>query len=176
MIQKIWTSEQIDKRCVDIILNDLTDKGIKRYLPVAIGNGGVELSYRLSDRYFNEVNRVRLNGLVPNIRVTFDVSRKNNKPSIEEKEGFDYGWIENQNVLLLLGIVHSGKTLRSAIAKIKKLKPRSITTVATVWRSYNSNIKEPLHLFELDADRFLFGFGMDYNGDFIKEPNIYYLD
>ena len=175
MIQKIWTSEQIDKRCVDIILNDLTDKGIKRYLPVAIGNGGVELSYRLSDRYFNEVNR-DFSGLIPSIRIIFDVVRKNNKPNIEEKEGFDCGWIENQNVLLLLGVVHSGKTLRSAIAKIKKFKPRSITTVATVWKSYNSNIKEPLHLFELDADRFLFGFGMDYNGDFIKEPNIYCID
>jgi len=174
MIQKIWTSEQIDKRCIDII-NVLTGKGIEQYLPIAIGSGGVELSYRLSDRYFNEVNR-EFNGLIPNISINLDVSRKNNKTYIEEKEGFDCGWIENQNVLLLLGIVHSGKTLRSAIAKIKKFKPRSITTVATVWRSYNSNIKEPLHLFELDADRFLFGFGMDYNGDFIKEPNIYCID
>ena len=175
MIQKIWTSEQIDKRCVDIILNDLTDKGIKRYLPVAIGNGGVELSYRLSDRYFNEVNR-DFSGLIPSIRIIFDVVLKNNKPNIKEKEGFDCNWIENRDVLLLLGVVHRGKTLRSAIAKIKKFKPRSITTVATVWKSYNSNIKEPLHLFELDADRFLFGFGMDYNGDFIKEPNIYCID
>jgi hypoxanthine phosphoribosyltransferase len=174
MIQKIWTSEQIDKRCIDII-NVLTGKGIERYLPVAIGSGGLELSYRLSDRYFNEVNR-EFNGLIPNISINLDVSRKNNKTYIEEKEGFDCGWIENQNVLLLLGIVHSGKTLRSAIAKIKKFKPRSITTVATVWKNYNSNIKEPIHLFELNLDRFLFGFGMDYNGDFIKEPNIYYLD
>jgi hypoxanthine phosphoribosyltransferase len=175
MIQKIWTSEQIDKRCVDIILNDLTGKGVEAYFPVAIGSGGVELSYRLSDRYFNEVNR-EFNGLVPSVSINFNLSRKNDKPNIQEKEGFDYGWIENKNVLLLLGIVHSGKTLRSAIAKIKKFKLRSITTVATVWKSYNSNIKEPLHLFELNADRFLFGFGMDYNGDFIKEPNIYYLD
>jgi len=145
-------------------------------MPVAIGDGGLELSYRLSGRYFNDINRCQFGGMIPGMRLAFGVKIENNEPVIEEKEGFNYEWIENQNVLLLLGIVHSGNTLVKAINKIKEFKPKSITIVTTVWKNYNSNVKPVIHLFELNVDRFLFGFGLDYKGDFIKEPNIYYLD
>lgn len=71
--------------------------------------------------------------------------------------------IEGKHVYIVDDIYDTGETIKYLHEKLKKLNPKSISAIALIKRE-NSPINEDIDLisaFNIDADKWIYGYGMD---------------
>ena len=177
MIKVIWTEEQIQNR-IERVLAQL--KG-KTYLPVVILNGGLALYdklYSAEDRSAfcgNENGTIFTSTCIPLKASSYALNNRTPKVEILNQAEIDLSLVKNKNVLIIDDICDSGNTLKTVTDYLSKYKPNSIESLVCVWKKNASKfgIVPDHYLFATHINSFLFGFGMDYNGNFRQEPNIY---
>lgn len=81
-----------------------------------------------------------------------------------------------KNVLVVDDLFDSGKTLSTVIERIKEQKPNSISSVVAFSKkiSHVTDYTPDYVLFEIE-NRFLVGYGMDYDQYYRNIPDVYYI-
>lgn len=81
--------------------------------------------------------------------------------------------VENRDVLLLDDIFDTGKTLQSILQQIQARRPRSLRTVVLLWKSARNEtaLRPDAFGFEI-PNRFVVGYGLDYDGWYRNRPDI----
>jgi len=175
MIKVIWTEEQILNR-IESVLKQL--KG-KTYLPVVILNGGLalydKLCYSIYRTNFLQNGSIFTSTNIPLKASSYALNNRKPKVEIEFPKFVDLSRIKDENVLIIDDICDSGNTIKAVSEYLSKYNPASIESLVCVWKKNASKfgIVPDHYLFATHINSFLFGFGMDYNGNFRNEPNIY---
>ncbi len=89
-------------------------------------------------------------------------------------KGIDAMNVENQHVLLVDDIFHSGETISQIRASLVKRHPKSIKTLVLLLKNLPRDITQlpDYHLFEV-GDQFVVGYGMDYKELYRGFPGVY---
>lgn len=89
--------------------------------------------------------------------------------------GLDFE-VKNRHVIVVEDIVDSGRTLHHFIAELQKLQPASVALAALLYKP--AALQFPVKIdylgFEI-PDKFVVGYGLDYNGRCRNLPSIYQL-
>lgn len=85
--------------------------------------------------------------------------------------------IRDRAVLLVDDIFDTGNTLASLIETIRRSSPRSVRSAVLLWKTGKSKvaIQPDYHCFQI-PDRFVVGYGLDYNDDYRHLPFIAALE
>lgn len=85
--------------------------------------------------------------------------------------------IRDRSVLLVDDIFDTGNTLASLIDTIRRSSPRSVRSAVLLWKTGKSKvaIQPDYHCFQI-PDRFVVGYGLDYNDDYRHLPFIAALE
>jgi hypoxanthine phosphoribosyltransferase len=85
--------------------------------------------------------------------------------------------IRDRSVLLVDDIFDTGKTLASLIDTVRRSSPRSVRSAVLLWKTGKAKvaIQPDFHCFQI-PDRFVVGYGLDYNDDYRHLPNIAALE
>ncbi|MFO7795630.1 MAG: hypoxanthine phosphoribosyltransferase [Promethearchaeati archaeon] len=85
--------------------------------------------------------------------------------------------IENRDILLIEDIVDTGLTLSSLLNKIKKNSPSSLKVCCLTSKPARREIDVPIDYLGFDVpNKFIVGYGIDYNEIYRNLPEIYYLE
>lgn len=82
-------------------------------------------------------------------------------------------YLADRHVLLIDDILDTGQTLIKLQEKVKVLQPASIQTATLLWKKSRTThaVKPDYFGFEIE-DRFVVGYGLDYNDDYRHLPDI----
>lgn len=85
--------------------------------------------------------------------------------------------IRDRAVLLVDDIFDTGNTLASLIETIRRSSPRSVRSAVLLWKTGKAKvaIQPDYHCFQI-PDRFVVGYGLDYNDDYRHLPFIAALE
>lgn len=85
--------------------------------------------------------------------------------------------IRDRSVLLVDDIFDTGQTMAALIDTIRASSPRSIRSAALLWKTGKAKvaIQPDYHCFQI-PDRFVVGYGLDYNDDYRHLPFIAALE
>lgn len=85
--------------------------------------------------------------------------------------------IRDRSVLLVDDIFDTGNTLSSLIETIRRSSPRSVRSAVLLWKTGKAKvaIQPDYHCFQI-PDRFVVGYGLDYNDDYRHLPFIAALE
>ena len=85
--------------------------------------------------------------------------------------------IRGRSVLLVDDIFDTGATLSALLATVRTYEPRRIQSAVLLWKTGKStvDIQPDYHCFQI-PDRFVVGYGLDYNDDYRHLPFIAVLD
>ena len=84
--------------------------------------------------------------------------------------------VKNQNILIIDDICDTGNTLRFITKLIKKDHPKSIRTSVLLKKKIQNNIFMPDDYLFLIPDKFVVGYGLDFNEKYRFLNQIYTLD
>ena len=85
--------------------------------------------------------------------------------------------IENRDILLIEDIVDTGLTLSSLLNKIKKNSPSSLKVCCLTSKPARREIDVPIDYLGFEVpNKFIVGYGIDYNEIYRNLPEIYYLE
>ncbi|TFF84928.1 MAG: hypoxanthine phosphoribosyltransferase [Promethearchaeota archaeon] len=85
--------------------------------------------------------------------------------------------IENRDILLIEDIVDTGLTLSSLLNKIKKNDPSSLKICCLTSKPARREIDVPIDYLGFEVpNKFIVGYGIDYNEIYRNLPEIYYLE
>ena len=84
--------------------------------------------------------------------------------------------MKNQNILIIDDICDTGNTLRFITKLIKKDHPKSIRTSVLLKKKIQNNIFMPDDYLFLIPDKFVVGYGLDFNEKYRFLNQIYTLD
>lgn len=125
--------------------------------------------------------------LIPKLRCMLEidyihVSRYNNKISGGELlwKAYPHTSLKNRNILILDDILDEGETLKSIIEYCKVQGAESVESAVLLKKSHNRCIDHASNDGSLTdnialtvEDKYVFGFGMDYNGSYRQLDSIY---
>lgn len=85
--------------------------------------------------------------------------------------------IRGRSVLLVDDIFDTGSTLSALLSKVQAYEPRRIRSAVLLWKTGKSkvDIQPDYHCFQI-PDRFVVGYGLDYNDDYRHLPYIAALE
>ena len=85
--------------------------------------------------------------------------------------------IRDRSVLLVDDIFDTGNTLNSLIETVRRSSPRSVRSAVLLWKTGKAqvSIQPDYHCFQI-PDRFVVGYGLDYNDDYRHLPFISALE
>ena len=84
--------------------------------------------------------------------------------------------IRDRDVILVEDIVDSGYTMQAFLPRLRELGPRSVTLVTLLHKPTATQVAIPIDLVGFSIpDRFVVGYGLDYNGHGRQLPAIYQL-
>ena len=85
--------------------------------------------------------------------------------------------IRDRAVLLIDDIFDTGRTLFGLMETIKRHQPRSLRSAVLLWKTGKAElpIQPDYHCFQI-PDRFVVGYGLDYNDDYRHLPSIAALE
>ena len=78
----------------------------------------------------------------------------------------------NRHVLIVEDIIDTGKTLTAVVEKMQKAKPASIELCA-LFRRPNKEYKVDLKFWGFESDKFIVGYGIDYDQCGRNLPEVY---
>jgi hypoxanthine phosphoribosyltransferase len=81
----------------------------------------------------------------------------------------------DKNVLIVEDIIDTGKTMTALIDAINKLKPKSVKVVSLLIKEMKNNF-HPNYIGFSIPEKFVIGYGLDYNERFRELPNICVLN
>lgn len=94
----------------------------------------------------------------------------------DEYSVFDSSLINDRKVLLIEDIIDTGVTAYRLIERIKTFKPRDIGICSLLVKDKKRRTDIPLYYKGFDIpDRFVVGYGLDYNEDHRESPDIFAL-
>lgn len=89
----------------------------------------------------------------------------------------DLSALADRDVLIVDDIFDTGRTLERIIQRLNEANPRSLKTAVLLWKPdrRQTSLVPDYHGFQI-PDRFVVGYGLDFNGDYRHLPGIFSLD
>jgi hypoxanthine phosphoribosyltransferase len=85
--------------------------------------------------------------------------------------------VKGRDVIIIEDIVDTGLTARHLLRKIKSQKPRSVRLCALLDKPSRRRVPVQVDYFGFSIpDRFIVGYGIDYNENYRSLPDIRYID
>lgn len=167
-MEKLISKEQLDKRIQELADEISKDYGNKEIVAVCVLKGAVIFTVDLTKkiksnvRYeFIEVSSYDGTNSTGKIKLNKDISSA----------------IEGKDVLIIEDIIDSGTTLSYLREHLLSKNPKSLKICTLIDKKVNRVVDVPVDYngFTIE-DKFIVGYGFDYNQDYRNLDSIYYMD
>lgn len=167
-MEKLISKEQLDKRIQELADEISNDYGNKEIVAVCVLKGAVIFTVDLTKkiksnvRYeFIEVSSYDGTNSTGKIKLNKDISDA----------------IEGKDVLIIEDIIDSGTTLSYLREHLLSKNPKSLKICTLIDKKANRVVDVPVDYngFTIE-DKFIVGYGFDYNQDYRNLDSIYYMD
>ncbi len=167
-MEKLISKEQLDKRIQELADEISNDYGNKEIVAVCVLKGAVIFTVDLTKkiksnvRYeFIEVSSYDGTNSTGKIKLNKDISNA----------------IEGKDVLIIEDIIDSGTTLSYLREHLLSKNPKSLKICTLIDKKANRVVDVPVDYngFTIE-DKFIVGYGFDYNQDYRNLDSIYYMD
>ena len=164
--KKYLTNDEIFKQ-TKLISNDINEKynNKKEIIFIGVLNGCIPFMNTL-------MNYISFNYSYDFIKVSSYNKFESSDISLDLK--ININSIKNKNVFIVEDIIDSGKTLEYIKNYLLSLKPKSLKIISLLVKDRNKHISD-WHGFEI-PDKFVIGFGMDYDNSYRNLKDIYMIE
>jgi hypoxanthine phosphoribosyltransferase len=164
-LQPLISKEKIQARVQELAQQISKDYANKRFVMIAVLEGASIFMKDLKEAMGNEkvvTDTIKVSSYTHTkssgrIQMSYDLSRV----------------IEGEDVLLVEDIVESGTTINWLLNHFEPKSPRSIKVCSLLYKKIDPTLEKKIHYLGFEVpDKFVVGYGLDYEGEYRDLPEI----
>jgi hypoxanthine phosphoribosyltransferase len=170
LMQPLFSSDEIARRLAEMGQQLADDYAERRLTVVSVLSGAILFTADL----------IRVIGLPLKLEFVRASSYRGTATSPGELQVEclgDLSALADRDVLIVDDIFDTGRTLERIIERLHEANPRSLKTAVLLWKTERrqTNLVPDYYGFQI-PDRFVVGYGLDFNGDYRHLPGVFALD